>query len=252
MGTGGEGNGALRGAGVVVTGGGSGIGAATVELLVRHGAQVLVVDRDRDAGAAVAARTGQSFVAADVGSPDDWRLVRSAAEALGGVRYVHLNAGVNSGPQWSPIADLADDRLFGTLAVNLAGPILGVRTLAPLLDGRAGSVLVTASLAALGPFPSDPVYAATKAGVVGFVRSIARELGRRDVRINVLCPTATDTPMVGDADRAWLARAGVPLAGAATMAEAVVACLTHPGTGQVFRCDDDRGARLVPVPQMGD
>jgi len=223
-----------------------------VEVLARHGAHVLVVDRDRDAGRAVAARTGQSFVAADVGVPADWQLVRAAADDLGNVRYVHLNAGVNSGPQWSPLAELADDRLFGTLAVNLAGVVLGVRALAPLMEHRAGSVLVTASLAALGPFPADPVYAATKAGVIGFVRSVAGQLDRQGIRINVLCPTATDTPMVGEADREWLSRSGVPLADVTTMAEAMVACLTGPGTGQVFRCDGDAGPQLVPVPQMGD
>jgi len=253
-----DGDRTLRGAAAVVTGGGSGIGAATVELLVERGARVLIVDRDHDAGAAVAARTGQSFVHADVGVPADWQVVGSVAATLGRLRYVHLNAGVNSGRQGAPIDELADDRLFGALAVNLGGVILGVRELAPLLrgagggGGAGGSVLVTASLAALGPFPADPVYAATKAGVVGFVRSVARQLDRDGIRINVLCPTATDTPMMGADDRARLARAGVTVVPAGVMAAAAVTCLTHPGTGQVFRCDDHTGPQRVPVPQMGD
>lgn len=245
----------VRGTGAVVTGGGSGIGAATVELLVASGARVLVVDRDADAGEAVAGRTGQFFVAADVGRPDDWDRVRAAAEEqLPSVDFLHLNAGVNSGRQGAPLADLTDDRLAQTLAVNLGGVILGVRALAPLLEADGGgSVLATASLAALGPFPADPVYAATKHGVVGFVRSIAYQLGRRGIRINVLCPTATDTPMVNEVDRARLARAGVTLVSAPAMAAAALDCLTDPGTGQVFRCVDHRGALVVPlVPQMED
>jgi NAD(P)-dependent dehydrogenase (short-subunit alcohol dehydrogenase family) len=239
----------------VVTGGGSGIGAATVELLAASGARVLVVDRDAEAGEAVAGQTGQFFVAADVASPDDWGRVRAVAEEqLPSVDFLHLNAGVNSGRQGAPLAELTDDRLARTLAVNLGGVILGVRELVPLLEGGdGGSVLVTASLAALGPFPADPVYAATKHGVVGFVLSIAYQLGRRGIQINVLCPTATDTPMVDETDRARLARAGVALVSAQAMAMAALQCLSDPGTGQVFRCVDDTGAQLVPpVPQMED
>jgi NAD(P)-dependent dehydrogenase (short-subunit alcohol dehydrogenase family) len=245
----------LAGAGAIVTGGASGIGAATVELLVEGGAKVLIVDRDGDAGEALSERTGQPFARADVSAPADWRRVVADAEArLGSLDLVYLNAGVNSGKQGAPLEDLDDSRLVETLLVNLGGVVLGVRETLPLLAvSGGGSILVTASLAAIMPFPSDPVYAATKHGVVGFVRSIARQLGRRGIRINVLCPTATDTPMVSDADRAWLARAGVPLVSPRVMAEAAVECLLGPGSGQVFRCVGDTGAQLVAfLPQMED
>jgi NAD(P)-dependent dehydrogenase (short-subunit alcohol dehydrogenase family) len=245
----------LQGAGAIVTGGGSGIGAATVELLVEGGATVLIVDRDLAAGEALSIRTGQPFAGADVSVAADWhRVVAEAGARLPSLDLMFLNAGVNSGRQGAPLEALADSRLTETLLVNLGGVVLGVRETLPLLAvSGGGSILATASLAAIMPFPADPVYAATKHGVVGFVRSVARQLGRRGISINVLCPTATDTPMVNDADRAWLARAGVALVSSRVIAEAAVECLLSPGTGQVFKCVDDTGAHLVTyLPQMED
>jgi NAD(P)-dependent dehydrogenase (short-subunit alcohol dehydrogenase family) len=103
--------------------------------------------------------------------------------------------------------------------------------------------VVTSSLAAIRPFPSDPVYAAAQAAQVGFVRSVAGELAERGIRVNVVCPTATDTPMVSGPDRAWLATMGVTPIDPAIVAAAVVEAFAVPTTGEVYVVTDARGLR---------
>ncbi len=236
---------AIAGAVAVVTGAGSGIGAATAALLAERGARVVVVDRDRAGGEARARAVGGLFVPADVTSAPDWaRVVEAATASFGGLDLLHLNAGANSGRQGAPLEELTDDGLQRALAVNVAGVVLGLRAALPALAaGAGGSVVVTSSLAAIRPFPSDPVYAAAKTAQVGFVRSIAGELAERGVRINVVCPTATDTPMVSADDRTWLASVGVTPVAPAVIAAAVVDAFTVATTGEVYTAVDDTGLR---------
>jgi NAD(P)-dependent dehydrogenase (short-subunit alcohol dehydrogenase family) len=207
---------------------------------------VVVVDRDGAGAEAHAGAIGGLAVTADVTRADDWaRVVATTTAALGGLDLLHLNAGANSGRQGAPLEDLTDEGLQRALAVNVAGVVLGLRAALPALAaGVGGSVVVTASLAAIRPFPADPVYAAAKTAQVGFVRSVAGELAERGVRINVVCPTATDTPMVSADDRAWLASVGVTPVPPAWIASAVVDAFTVGTTGEVYTAVDATGLRL--------
>jgi NAD(P)-dependent dehydrogenase (short-subunit alcohol dehydrogenase family) len=107
-----------------------------------------------------------------------------------------------------------------------------------------GAIVVTASVAGLVAFPDDPYYAATKHGVVGFVRSVAPQLAAKGVRINAVCPSATDTPILDDERRALIAREGRVMQPADEVAAAVVELLTSGGTGDAWTTKVGRPARL--------
>jgi NAD(P)-dependent dehydrogenase (short-subunit alcohol dehydrogenase family) len=120
----------------------------------------------------------------------------------------------------------------------------GIRTLAPLLARRGGAIAVTASLAGLVPFATDPVYALTKHALVGFVRSVAPQLAADGVRVNLVCPGITDTPLVTPQWRAELAAADFPTMAPAQVAAALVEALGLPDTGQALVCQPGR----PPIP----
>jgi NAD(P)-dependent dehydrogenase (short-subunit alcohol dehydrogenase family) len=170
----------------LVTGGRSGIGAAIVDALGDGDVTVLdVVDGH------------------DVARPETWRALEGAFDAA------FLNAGVLTGE--ANIAVLDDAQYRRILGVNLDGVVFGVRELAVRLMPAGGSIVVTASLAGLVGSPLDPVYALTKHGVVGFVRSVAPQLRERGIRINALCPGFTDTRLVADELRGSLPAPLIPV-----------------------------------------
>jgi NAD(P)-dependent dehydrogenase (short-subunit alcohol dehydrogenase family) len=235
----------LAGAPALVTGGASGIGAATARALASAGAQVAVVDRDPVRGAEVAGGIGGRFVPADVSQPQDWdRVVDAVTGWWGAVRFAHLNAGVPTGPYPFALEDVTIERYRRILGVNLDGVLLGVRALVPsMVAAGGGSIVVTASLAGLVAFADDPYYAATKHGLVGFVRSAAPQLAAKGVRINVVCPSATDTAILDAERRALIAREGRPIQPADEVGAAVVDLLRDGGTGEAWTTRVGRPAR---------
>jgi NAD(P)-dependent dehydrogenase (short-subunit alcohol dehydrogenase family) len=193
----------------LVTGGASGIGAATVELLEREGVQVRVLDL-RD-----------GF---DVADPDAW-------ESVGPVDFAFLNAGVATGV--TEVADLTSELYRRAVGTNVDGVVFGVRRLARVM--RPGSAIVaTASLAGLTPMPDDPIYTLTKHAVVGFVRSVSPQLHERGIRANVVCPGFADTPIVPPELRVELEDQGVPLIAPELVAGAVLAAARSPETGRAW------------------
>ncbi len=171
----------------IVTGGASGIGAAIVARLRAEHVDVEVLDLTH------------GF---DVTEPDHW-------DEVGPVEIASLNAGVLGGA--ADPAELSLERYRRTMRVNVDGVVLGVRRLARVMP-PGGRIVVTASLAGLTPMPSDPVYAASKHAVIGFVRSIAAPLEARAISINAVCPGIADTPMVGGDARERLDRGRLPAA----------------------------------------
>jgi NAD(P)-dependent dehydrogenase (short-subunit alcohol dehydrogenase family) len=197
------------GARALVTGGASGIGAAIVGRLQAAGFEVEVLD------------IASEF---DVVDPQAW-------ERVGPVDVACLNAGVLGGP--ADPAELALDAYRRAMAVNVDGVVLGVRRLGAVMPA-GGRIVCTASLAGLVAMPDDPVYAATKHAVIGFVRSVAPMLEPRGISINAVCPGIVDTPMVSGAARARLDRAGFPLLTAGEVAEAVWLALQSGVTGHAW------------------
>lgn len=193
----------------LVTGGASGIGAALVARLRAEGLAVEALDL---------------VGGFDVAEPAHW-------DDVGPVDVACLNAGVAGGPP-DP-ADLTLDGYRRALSVNVDGVLLGVRRLARVMPA-GGAIVVTASLAGLTAMPDDPVYAATKHALVGFVRSAAPALGRRGISINAVCPGIADTPMLAGPARERLAEAGFPLVSAADVADAAWLALGAGETGQAW------------------
>lgn len=209
----------------LVTGGASGIGAAIVERLRAGGADVDVLD------------LATGFDVADV---DAW-------ETVGPVDVASLNAGVLGGPP-DP-ADLTVDGYRRAMGVNVDGVVLGVRRLARVMP-EGGRIVCTASLGGLIAMPDDPVYAATKHAVVGFVRSAAQPLAARGIAINAVCPGIADTPMVHGTVRTRLEEAGFPLLQPADVAEAVWVALESPETGHAWIVQPGRPALDFRFPNV--
>jgi NAD(P)-dependent dehydrogenase (short-subunit alcohol dehydrogenase family) len=179
---------------VAVTGGTRGIGGATVRAFREAGARVAALDLDVD----VTSLDGELVERCDVSSPEDVARAFSSIEAkLGPVDVLVNNAGVNAG--FDPVAMSVDD--WETLfAVDLRSMWLCARAVLPRMRERGGGAIVNvasiqATLTQAGTFP----YAAAKAGVLGFTKSLALEEGPYGIRVNAVSPGYTRTRLVVDA-----------------------------------------------------
>jgi NAD(P)-dependent dehydrogenase (short-subunit alcohol dehydrogenase family) len=186
---------------VVVTGAGSGIGAATARRFHGAGAQVVLVDV-QDSAEKVAADlgTGAFPVVADVGTADGWSAVERVCADLGSVDVLVSNAALH---RRAPLAELDPADWDAQLAVNLTAAYLGLRALLPGLRRSAGSVVIVSSVHALLGLPGSPAYAATKGALTALSRQVAVEYP--PVRVNCVLPGPILTPAwdgVSEADRA--------------------------------------------------
>jgi len=222
----------LRGKVAVITGAGSGIGRATAVRLAREGASVIVADLDDPGARETVARITEvggvaAAVAVDVTREADMRrMLTGAEERYGGVDILCNNAGITTGTL--DFTQATSDQWQRVIDVNLRAVILGTHLALPLLRRRGGGAIVhTASLAAFVGFPPDPVYAATKAGVVMFTHSLG-PLAAEGIRVNCVCPGVVNTPMLrraqGDEQPAWLGT--VPLLEPEDIADGIVQLIT--------------------------
>jgi NAD(P)-dependent dehydrogenase (short-subunit alcohol dehydrogenase family) len=198
----------------LVTGGGSGIGAAATRLLETEGARVESLGLEN------------GF---DVSRPGDW-------ERVGSVDLAFLNAGVISSQR--EIAELDDAEYRRVVGANVDGVVFGVRALARILQ-PGSAIVATASLAGLMPVPGDPIYALTKHAVIGFVRSVAPQLGERGITINCVCPGLVDTPMTASV-RGALEESGFPLIAPERVAETVLMAARSGETGKAWAIQPGR------------
>jgi NAD(P)-dependent dehydrogenase (short-subunit alcohol dehydrogenase family) len=217
---------------------------------------VVCCDVADDAGRAVAESVGGTFVHLDVSDAPAWaELVERLASRTGPIASAVLNAGVLTAPEPTDVLDVSWARLERVRGVNLDGVLLGVRALAPLIAaGGGGAVVATASLAGLGPYEQDPMYAATKHAVVGFVRSAAPQLAARGVRLHAICPGGVDTGLLTSEQKARIVADGRPILDPAEVADAVAALLATDRAGLVHTIVAGRGAqpyefRGVPGPR---
>jgi 3alpha(or 20beta)-hydroxysteroid dehydrogenase len=174
----------------VVTGGASGIGKATAERFARAGAKVVIGDLS-DA-ASVADEIGGIAVRANVAVETDVaRLMQAAVDRLGKLDVVINNAGVGT-TEWLP--DITQDALDANFNVNFRGAVWGIKHAGKFMSD-AGSIINTASVAALFGSPGYAAYAASKAAIVSLTKTAALELAPKRIRVNCVCPGTVDTPM---------------------------------------------------------
>lgn len=194
---------------IVVTGGGSGIGAATAHRLADEGAAVVILDNEergghRTAREITASGAKAAFVLGDVTDEPAWtRTVRTAHDGFGPVDGLVGNAALM---RPGPLDTLSLQDWEGQLGVNLTGAFLGVRACLDDLRRRNGAVVLTSSVQALVGLPGRPAYAATKAGLTGLARQLAVDYGP-EVRVNSVLPGPVLTPAWDGADEEELRQA---------------------------------------------
>jgi meso-butanediol dehydrogenase/(S,S)-butanediol dehydrogenase/diacetyl reductase len=177
----------------LISGGGTGIGAATARRLARDGANVIIMGRRQAQLEAVAGPIGaEIFVGDAADSAQAEAAVSRALERFGGLDVVVANAG---GHGFATIAETTEADWEAARRANLDTAVMLLRAAMPELVRRKGAIVVTASIASLAAQANAFGYTVTKHAQIGLVRSIARDFGRRGVRCNAVCPGWVTTEM---------------------------------------------------------
>jgi NAD(P)-dependent dehydrogenase (short-subunit alcohol dehydrogenase family) len=202
----------INGASAIVTGGASGIGAATARLLAARGAKVVIADLQADKGEALATEIGGAFCKVDVTKTEDIMNAIEMAKDMGPLRVLVNSAGigwaqrtVGKDGSYDSAANL--DAYKKVIAINLVGTFDCIRlaatamsTTEPLNDGERGAIVNIASVAAFDGQIGQAAYSSSKGGVVGMTLPIARDLAAVGVRVNTVAPGLINTPIYGEGE----------------------------------------------------
>jgi NAD(P)-dependent dehydrogenase (short-subunit alcohol dehydrogenase family) len=202
----------LTNSSAIVTGGASGIGAASAIMLAKKGAKVVIADLQADKGEALAKEIGGAFCKVDVTNTQDIINATEMAKSMGPVRALVNSAGigwaqrtVGKDGSYDSAANL--DAFKKVIAINLIGTFDCIRIVGtamsrnePLAHGERGAIVNIASVAAFDGQIGQASYSASKGGVVGMTLPIARDLAAVGVRVNTVAPGLIDTPIYGQGD----------------------------------------------------
>ena len=202
----------INGASAIVTGGASGIGAASARLLAARGAKVVVADLQADRGAELAKSIGGTFVSVDVTDTEQIEAAVNEAVDLGPLRVLVNSAGIGwaqrtigKDGQFDSAHNL--DAYKRVIAINLIGTFDCIRLAAtamgrtePLAGGERGAIVSMASVAAFDGQIGQAAYSSSKGGVVGMTLPVARDLSAVGIRVNTIAPGLIDTPIYGEGE----------------------------------------------------
>ncbi len=230
-----------------MTGGASGIGAASARLLAKRGAKVVVADLQEDKGQELAKEIGGAFCKVDVTKTEDIINAVEMAKSMGPLRVLVNSAGigwaqrtVGKDGSYDSAANL--DVFKKVIAINLIGSFDCIRLAAtamsvtePLEHGERGAIVNIASVAAFDGQIGQASYSASKGGVVGMTLPIARDLAAIGVRVNTVAPGLIDTPIYGDGENSEAFKANLQkgvlfpqrLGGPEELASMVIECITN-------------------------
>ena len=187
----------LAGETAIVTGGAGGIGARIVAELAGLGARIAILDKDEVGAQKVAAEHGAIVIAMDLTDPASVARAYSAAvDALGPIDVLVNNAGWD---KVGPFVD-SDPAVWDVLlAINLRGPIQLTQLAVPsMIERGSGRLIYTSSDAGKVGSKGEAVYAACKGGIIAFAKTMAREVARKGITSNAVCPGPTETPLLNE------------------------------------------------------
>ena len=255
----------IDGVSAIVTGGASGIGAATARLLASKGVKVVVADRQEDKGNELASEIGGAFCKVDVTNTDDIVSAVEMAKSMGPLRILVNSAGIASaqrtiGRDGSYDSAATIDTFKRVIAVNLVGTYDCIRlaatamsTTEPLAHGERGAIVNIASVAAFDGQIGQASYSASKGGIVGMTLPIARDLAAVGIRVNTVAPGLIDTPIYGEGEGSEAFKANLEkgvlfphrLGEGSELASMVLECITNSYmNAETIRVDG--GIRMQP------
>ena len=183
----------------LITGAGSGIGAAIAKRFIADGAKICITGRRQEKLAEVAKTLPKEAVhicSGDVTKPDDVeRMVGSALQISGKIDVLVNNAAID--PGGATIVDLDPELWHQVIDINLTGPMYLMKTTIPyMVKAGRGSIINIASLGGLRCLPGMPAYCTSKAGLIMLTKQVALDFGPANIRCNVVCPGGTRTEML--------------------------------------------------------
>lgn len=186
----------LDGKNMVLTGGASGIGRATVQTLCDAGARVFLGDIDEAGGAQTVAMVGDRAVFHPLDLTDDATIADFASTVLKEAGQIDAVVNVAGWDIIQPFIENTPEFWEKIIAINLMGPIKFTRAfLEPMIERNAGKIISVSSDAGRVGSMGETVYAGAKGGIIAFTKSLAREMARHRINVNCVCPGPTNTPL---------------------------------------------------------
>lgn len=221
----------LKGKVAAVTGGASGIGLASAEMMIAAGARVILVDRDEAAMAALTDKHGDAVLPLPMNLLDADQcasLLPRILELVGQLDILHANAGIYVGGDLVDADSAAIDRMLN-LNVNVV--MKNIHDVLPhMIERGSGDIIVTSSLAAHFPTPWEPVYASSKWAINCFVQTVRRQVFKHGIRVGSVSPGPVVSALLADwpADKLAQAKAEGSLIEASDVADAILFMLSRP------------------------